>query len=95
MELQQTYRANLSTALCVKKRKSNQPNEAVEKKLKVDGDTAATVETKVKVAADKVSTARCGTCRQLVDSPDTIRYKSHPQRAVEVFIIRMSVWLAL
>ena len=69
-----------------KKRKSSQPNEAVEKKLKADGDTAANEETKVKVVADKVSTARCGTCRQLVDSPDTIRYESHPQGAVEEFI---------
>ena len=38
-----------------------------------------------RVITDKVSSARCGTCRQLVVNPDTVRYKSPPQGAVEEF----------
>jgi len=69
-----------------KKRKSSQAEDSTEKKLKAEGDSASTEDTKIQVSSEKVSTARCGTCRQLVDSPDTIRYESHPQGAVEEFI---------
>ena len=39
-----------------------------------------------KIITDKVSSARCGTCRQLVVNPDTVRYKSLPQGDVVEFI---------
>ena len=61
--------------------KSSCPENNVEKKLKSEGTTAGIAGSEVTVAGEKV-----GTCRQLVDSPDTIWYESHPQGAVEEFI---------
>ena len=58
--------------------KSSCPENNVEKKLKSEGTTAGIAGSEVTVAGEKV-----GTCRQLVDSPDTIWYKIHPQGAVE------------
>merc|ERR1719228_3121263 len=70
-----------------KKRKSSRiEDNNIEKKAKLEESGEAPTENKVKVADEKVSIVRCGTCRQLVDSPDTIRYESHPSGAVEEFI---------
>jgi len=71
-----------------KKRKSSRIEDNAEKKPKLEGtaEAKADADTKVIVAAEKVSTTRCGTCRQLLDSQDTIRYESHPSGAVEEFI---------
>ena len=43
----------------------------------------------MKVDADKVSIARCGTCRQLVDSLDTVRYEGHPSLGA----VEESTWM--
>ena len=57
-----------------KKRKSSRIEENnVEKKAKLEESGETATGDKVKVAEEKVSIARCTTCRQLVDSPDTIR----------------------
>ena len=69
-----------------KKRKSSKPEDNTEKKIKTEDHASNTEAAKVDLPPEKVSIVRCGTCRQLVDSPDTIRYESHPQGAVEEFI---------
>jgi len=64
------------------KRKSSEKEEdQPEKKIK-DESTPKEGE-KIKIPSEKVSIARCDVCRQLVDSPDTVRYENHPDGAVE------------
>ena len=68
------------------KRKSSAGEEVPEKRLKGE-EEAEGERSKVVVAKEpRPSIERCKTCRQLVDSPDTMAYLGHPDGAVEEFI---------